>query len=960
MGSIKSYRDVGITNDESDLNDTGAAASIQELISTIPRSYQVALGDHLQKKFRVAHKLANVQSTISDYERHKTQDSFPPLIRNSLKEPKLQFAKEWLQNHDGSSSPETFRAAVKKARFMALDVALAEKKKEAAYLALLIKPEPTVWNATVLNIGTKIATDCGGRVDKDALKGVPASAKTEYETMRSACETYTYRCMALARAAIDRTDLLKLSKMRLKTDTDAMVIDSEPPAQDSVIKLIKEELSAFKKELHQSKGELPPAAKRRKLTNHRQDELQASKPSWQVFSERQTKSKEELGRQEQSQQKEGKEMTVSAFLDQCSSEFRHWRSDEYPDVYTELNDASRMKIAVALLPVWHVDSIRTSRPSIFKFEGVFIPEDLEYSLAVNHKYIFHSSLDAHDVSQAAARFARTVRIRWQFRNTPSNPDYIPKFHVPNPTWQPQKASKAIEQGIEQAVEEIDSQVRRALSSTTSDTPFHGNMKWSTVRDYLQANNLMVKLTDKNLGIAAFPKDWYIHECNKMLGDPDSYGMANGLNVDQVYDNMMMQVQRWDLPSAMEKFLREKTSKEIPIFHAIPKVHKNPWTLRPIVPSHSWVTSRLSEIIDHLCRPIMARMPWIVHSTKEVIQKLESIKANSERCWIATGDVASFYTNINSSTCAKVLEGAWMKYETGSKIRSRSIREMIKFIMDNNYFRFQDQIWKQLGGLAMGTSCAPCLANIFAGFYERQGRVTSLPGVRIYVRYIDDVLMIFEGSEKDLMTTLKRIKLGTLVINWSCSRVKKEFLDLEIMNIRTVLGWSLVTRLFVKPMNKHLYIPWSSAHPLHVKKAFVKAELLRLALVSSEIEYFAESRRMFYGNLRRRGYPPKALDNWFSKVSYDSRATSLNARKEPEDFAPLMLSGQYNPVWEYIDPKKVIQTAMERWELEPELPDSLRQPLIRSLSRTNNLGDVLAAWNKTMLHASLIRPEANGA
>jgi hypothetical protein len=176
-------------------------------------------------------------------------------------------------------------------------------------------------------------------------------------------------------------------------------------------------------------------------------------------------------------------------------------------------------------------------------------------------------------------------------------------------------------------------------------------------------------------------------------------------------------------------------------------------------------------------------------------------------------------------------------------------------------------------------------------------------------------------------------------------------------MRDPFGIHLVTRLFKKPMNKHLYIPWSSAHPSHVKKAFVKAELIRFAIVSSKVEYFADARRQFYGNLRRRGYPSVALDDWFRQVSYEQRPLYLSREKQVQQEAPLMLSGQYNPVWEYINVDEIIRTARRYWSWEKELPDSLQQPLIRSLRRYTSLGDLLSVWNKTVLHPPMLDSES---
>ncbi|KAL9627732.1 MAG: hypothetical protein Q9164_007511, partial [Protoblastenia rupestris] len=255
--SVRSTREVGVAYEADSLVEaTSSASTLQELISTIPRAYQVPLGDQLTKKYRLAHKLANCQSTLVAYQRHKTEDSLPPLVRNSLKEPKLQFAKEWLADSDGAGSPVSFNKAVQQARREVLDSAIALKQKEASYLATLTVPDITAWELAVVDVAKRVAADLGGSLDvggkQPKLANCPPAAGDEMKAMGSACATYTYRCLALARAAIDRNDLQKMSKLTLKQSTDAMVVDSETAPTASVSKIIDERISSLEKKLLQA------------------------------------------------------------------------------------------------------------------------------------------------------------------------------------------------------------------------------------------------------------------------------------------------------------------------------------------------------------------------------------------------------------------------------------------------------------------------------------------------------------------------------------------------------------------------------------------------------------------------------------------------------------------------------------------------------------------------------------
>lgn len=70
-----------------------------------------------------------------------------------------------------------------------------------------------------------------------------------------------------------------------------------------------------------------------------------------------------------------------------------------------------------------------------------------------------------------------------------------------------------------------------------------------------------------------------------------------------------------------KFIREQRVVEWPAFHMIPKVHKEPWAWRPIVPAHSSPTCRLSKVADiALSSPaVLGRFPHLIRSTAEWVK-----------------------------------------------------------------------------------------------------------------------------------------------------------------------------------------------------------------------------------------------------------------------------------------------------------------------------------------------------
>ena len=109
--------------------------------------------------------------------------------------------------------------------------------------------------------------------------------------------------------------------------------------------------------------------------------------------------------------------------------------------------------------------------------------------------------------------------------------------------------------------------------------------------------------------------------------------------------VMTVVEQSNLLERYLKYVRAKTKAILPTFYAISKVYKEPWLSRPIVPSHSWVTSRLSKVLDSLLRLLLKHYLWVVNSIKDVIKAIEAVDLPINGCRLVTGDIKAFYTNV---------------------------------------------------------------------------------------------------------------------------------------------------------------------------------------------------------------------------------------------------------------------------------------------------------------------------
>lgn len=727
---------------------------------------------------------------------------------------------------------------------------------------------------------------------------------------------------------------------------------------------------------------------------------------------------------------------------------RNYRT--WPSLFLSL-DSHQQRLFVALhsSPLW-VDTAMRKPKLLNPFELPF-PIEIQRLLSFNLKFIVRPKIDVHTPLEEYDRLERSARTNYLFRNKKDKTGherYIPKFHVKSLDWIPATADPMIERGLlngrtvlQDALRKVDHSIWRPNFSISS---------LRALEDLMLQYNFIVKASDKNLGLTILPRDWYIDEALRQLGDKSIYLELESNDPEDIIDDLLnsrrMLISRamssdvlFDLiPKKAEKFMLQldSNSVKLPEFHMLPKLHKKTIAGRPIVPSYAWVTSHVSIFIDTLLQPMLSEFPWIIKDSKDLLRKLLTLKLpEHEQLWIVTADIRSMYTNIPSEEGARVVsylgqhfytnedpgpvsanfdrnipdigdssqildtfydrdyyrseayydfkaneaeryfnrymddssscsdEPDRERYESQSGRKDiYSVREFFEefllFVLNNSYIGFQNRIWKQISGTAMGTAMAPAYANLFVGAFERELNIPKADNVVFYGRYIDDVIAIIKGPRSNVDQFAEELNNmhESLVFDIESSSVGLPFLDafVSLVSDRSSLGQrEISTRLYQKPLNSYQYIPWSSFHPVDVKLAFVKGELIRYIRLSSSKDDYIKSMGLFYTRLRARGYPPRWLRVAFSQVQYDTfRARSLRVSLQSTEptSVPLFFVTKYNPVWDQVDASVVLRSVTQDWDPATRAVVT-RNPegrIMRSRSRARNLGDVLNTLNKKVL------------
>jgi hypothetical protein len=140
---------------------------------------------------------------------------------------------------------------------------------------------------------------------------------------------------------------------------------------------------------------------------------------------------------------------------------------------------------------------------------------------------------------------------------------------------------------------------------------------------------------------------------------------------------------------------------------------------------------------------------------------------------------------------------------------------------------------------MGTRVAPTMANIFMAeidiLIQNCAIKEKLNFIHFYKRYIDDILVIWTGTETDFKLFITKINMLHHSIKFTCdynlNTCSTTYLDTPISLSNNVIN----TDLYRKPTDRVQYLLPSSCHPNHIFSNIPYSLALRILRICSTRE-----------------------------------------------------------------------------------------------------------------------------
>jgi len=199
---------------------------------------------------------------------------------------------------------------------------------------------------------------------------------------------------------------------------------------------------------------------------------------------------------------------------------------------------------------------------------------------------------------------------------------------------------------------------------------------------------------------------------------------------------------------------------------------------------------------------------------------------------------------------------------------------------------------------MGTKVAVGYANNALGRFEKE-HVSNYPlQPRIYLRYIDDLFLIWTKGREELDKFITHLNTRTSYFKFTSeiSSSTVTFLDTSI----SIQGKTLVADLYTKPTDSHNYLYYDSAHPQRCKDSIPYSQFLRLKRICTKEEDFTNHCLTLSNFFIKRKYPALLLEEAIHLANTKNRETLLNEKpKNKTDDNKIFLINRYHPHDDYL-------------------------------------------------------------
>ncbi|XP_068113208.1 uncharacterized protein [Hyperolius riggenbachi] len=497
---------------------------------------------------------------------------------------------------------------------------------------------------------------------------------------------------------------------------------------------------------------------------------------------------------------------------------------------------------------------------------------------------------------------------------------------------------------------VSSEVQQIANTNEREFDNLTRQERKALGDLSRRTDIIIREADKGGNVVIWPREQYEREVYRQLNNTDFYRKLSGNPTECFQRELRLLLEE----GLSEQFITNKEFKYLwvetpitPTFYILPKVHKdksNP-PGRPIVSGIGGLSEKCCSFIDFFLQPHVVSLDSYVRDSTDILTKIQDVQMGPEDI-LATCDVESLYSNISHDHGIRAVKYFLDAETIENKRRNSWLLQLLEYILKHNFFLFNNTFYLQIRGVAMGAKCAPSVANLFLGWWERECVwVPSLerfhPAIAGWHRFIDDILILWQGSQEDLKQFLTLLNTNdvNIFLTSDISSTTVNFLDLHIMKDEE---GHLISTLYRKKTAVNSLLHFSSYHTPTTRRNIPVGQFLRLRRNCSTPQAFEEEAGKLACRFRERGYPNKYVRKAWRRARFTNRETLLQPstiqKEKIRGDQVVRLTTRYNDRWNEI--YKIVQSHWGILQSDPILKQYLAKKASITAKRAPTLRDQL--------------------
>ena len=290
-----------------------------------------------------------------------------------------------------------------------------------------------------------------------------------------------------------------------------------------------------------------------------------------------------------------------------------------------------------------------------------------------------------------------------------------------------------------------------LKKSSSWLPFFNKHDLGILKSLALNKNIVICRPDKGNGVVLLNRSDYNEKMHNILNDDTKFKKIGNPEYKQIFfqeDKINRKLRAWKT----EGIITDTEYKELyssgssfGILYGLPKTHKPDTPLRPILAAYNSASFHIAKFLVPLLKPLTVNE----FSLRNSYEFADEIRTQNASNFLVSYDVTSLFTNVPLAETIDIILGKLFPTDTTffHGFDKVNFRHLLTLAVMDNYFIFDNVLYMQIDGMAMGSPLGPTFANIFMCYLEEKmfrNPVEFQP--TYYKRYVDDTFVMFRSPD----------------------------------------------------------------------------------------------------------------------------------------------------------------------------------------------------------------------